>query len=321
VGYLEDAGKQAWTSAANAVCVNVTKSTNCRDGSSGASVAYANSLKGWASADSALCTTDAAKCRDGTGVMVAFGTKAGTGAHDGTCKAVGTSECRDPSSKLTVSTAVNKNKKSTADSECEALANPWAVKKCGNSTTKILEDIGNNYWNSPSGPDVTCKAVTANQCRKTAADMGVQEAVVFTPTGFKGRKSANDAECTDPSTGCMTAITGVIIPFDATPTFQTWNAADNKTCKALDTDKCRHTNKHAQTALNTDGTQIRTSATDATCQGAQTDKCIKILANTSNNSKYWDAFATTSPFNAMNASGNKSCKDLTTSECRDGSSP
>jgi len=319
VGYLETAGKQAWTSAANAVCVNVTKSTNCRNGTSGASEAYANSLKGWASADSALCTTDATKCRDGTGVMVAFGTKAWTGANDGTCKAVGTSECRDPSSKLTVTTAINKNKKSTADSECQVLASPWAVKKCGNSSTKILEDLGNNLWNVPSPLDVTCKAVTANKCRKTAADQGAEENVAFTPTGFKGRTSATNAECSDTTTGCLTAITGVIVPFDAAPTFQTWNATNDKTCKALAAGTCRASDKAAQTALNTNGSAIRTSASDATCQAAQTDKCIATISGTT--SKYWEAFSTAAPFTAMTSNGDKTCANLTASQCRDGSTP
>jgi len=163
--------------------------------------------------------------------------------------------------------------------------------------------------------------MTANKCRKTAADQGVEEAVVFSPTGFKARTSATNAECTDPSTGCMTAITGVTVPFDAAPAFQSWNAANNKTCKALVNTTCRHTDKAAQTTLNTDGSAIRTSATNAECQTAQTTKCIKILANTSNNSKYWDAFATTSPSNAMTSNGDKTCVNLTTSQCRDGSSP
>jgi hypothetical protein len=78
--------------------------------------------------------------------------------------------------------------------------------------------MGNQFWNAPTPLDATCKAVTANKCRKTAVNMHTEEAVAFTPAP-KGRKSANDAECTDPSTGCLTAITGVIVPFDVGTTF------------------------------------------------------------------------------------------------------
>jgi len=188
-----------------------------------------------------------------------------------------------------------------------------------NSSTKILEDLGNQIWNT-AAPDVTCKPATANKCRKTGGDQGVEENVAFTPAP-KARTSATNAECIDPTTGCMTAITGVTVPFDAAPTFQVWTAANNKTCAALTNTKCRDPDKATQTTLNTDGTAIRTSATNAECQTAQTTKCIKILAGTSNNSKYWDTFTTASPFTAMTSNGDKTCANLTTLQCRNGSTP
>jgi len=250
--------------------------------------------------------------------MVAFGTNAWTGSADGSCKAVGTSDCRDTTSFETTATTINKSKLDTSDSACSVLASVWA-KKCMNSSTKILEDLGNQIWNTPA-PDVTCKPATANKCRKTGGDQGVEENVAFTPAP-KARTSATNAECANPTTGCMTAITGVTVPFDAAPTFQSWNAANNKTCKALVATTCRHTDKAQQTTLNTDGTQIRVSDTNAECVGAQTTKCIAILAGTSNNSKYWDTFTTASPFTAMTSNGDKTCANLTTLQCRNGSTP
>jgi hypothetical protein len=249
--------------------------------------------------------------------MEAMGIKAWTGANDGICKVVANGTCRN-SSGLTENVAINSNKLSSADSLCTILTSSpaWPV-KCADTTTKILEDLGNQIWNANSPIDANCKAAQANNCRKTGANQGVEEAVALSPTAFKGRKSANDAECADTTTACMTATTGVIVPFDATPSFQAWNATNNKTCVTLVASKCRATDKFTQTSLNNDGTAIRTSDTVAVCANAgSNDKCI-IEVGTPAVGTYWETFDdAAAPFKAMTGSGDKRCVTLTDGKCR-----
>lgn len=199
-----------------------------------------------------------------------------TSADNYTCVAVGTSNCRDGTTKLSVAfstftspdTASKKGKK-TSDSSLVCETTPST--QCKNATSGKNENFDIASVPSPAAParyqawtstnDYTCAALSSTTCRK---DGTPYDAIAFANVKTGWTSSSNGKCRTTQSTECRNATTGA----NEALAKKAWTSANSFVClNVAQGVNCRDSNKLSVTfaSLTNPNKQAWTSAADAAC--------------------------------------------------------